>query len=118
MHKESFQTDGTFDDKKVKTRVILETPFSKEIQIIMSRGQIMKEHQAPYPIIIHILNGAIELGVNQVRHKLEHGDIITLDARVPHDLTALENTTIRLSLFKKDQAHRLSPGSETLKQDS
>lgn len=108
MKKESFNSELEFDDKRVKTKVVIETDFSKEIRILMKSGQIMKEHKAPYPIIIHILEGEIELGVQGTKYAMKIGDIVTLEENVPHDLNASEDAVIRLTLSKHDKAERLA----------
>lgn len=108
MQKESFLSEVEFDEKRIKTKVVIETDFSKEIRILMKGGQIMKEHKAPYPILIHVLEGEIELGVDRRKNLMKKGDIVTLIGNVPHDLKANENSVIRLSLSKLDQAERLA----------
>jgi quercetin dioxygenase-like cupin family protein len=93
--------------EKVLTQVILETSFSKEIRIQMEAGQSMKEHQAPFPIIVHILKGEIEFGVEGEIHGLREGDILSLEGGIPHDLTAKKPAIVRLSLSKLDRADRV-----------
>lgn len=107
MNKESFNTEIEFDDPRVKTKVILETSFSKEIRILLKKGQLMKEHKTPYPILIHVLEGNIELGLYGEVCSMIDGDIIALEGNVPHDLTAKENSIVRLSLSKQDKVERL-----------
>ncbi|WP_028979065.1 cupin domain-containing protein [Sporocytophaga myxococcoides] len=107
MSIESFNSELEFDASRVKTKVIIETSFSKEIRILLSKGQIMKEHKTPFPILIHILEGEIMLGVNGTIHNMRSGEIIALDGNVPHDLTAKENSIVRLSLSKHDKVERL-----------
>ena len=104
---ESFNSEVEFDENRVKTKVIIETSFSKEIRILMKNGQLMKEHTAPYPILIHVLKGSIELGVEGVINPMNTGDIIALDAGVAHDLTAKEDTIIRLTLSRQDKVERV-----------
>lgn len=74
----------------------------------MNVGQVMKEHKTPYPILIHLLAGNIELGVQGEKSTLESGDIVALDGDIPHDLMALENSVIRLTLSKFDKVERLN----------
>lgn len=107
MNTSNFTTNIQFDDNRVKTKVLIETSFSKEIQILMKAGQVMKEHKAPFPILIHLLEGSIELGVQGEKNALKQGDIIALDGGVPHDLLANENSVIRLTLSKQDKAERM-----------
>lgn len=107
MKIKSFNDALEFDAKCVQTKVILETPFSKEIRILLKEGQIMKEHKAPYAILIHLLNGTIELGVKGKVMLMNSGDIIALEAGILHDLVAQTDSTIRLTLSKQDSADRL-----------
>ena len=107
MDLKSFKNEVEFDATRVKTKVLIETSFSKEIQILMSVGQVMKEHKTPYPILIHLLEGNIDLGVQGKIIAMKVGDIIALEGDIPHDLTAKENAIIRLTLSKHDKAERL-----------
>ncbi len=107
MNINSFKDEITFDEMRVKTKIIIETSFSKEIQILMHVGQMMKEHKTPFPILIHLLEGSIELRVQGEKSTLKSGDIIALEGDVPHDLMALQSSIIRLTLSKLDKVERL-----------
>ncbi|WP_430424277.1 cupin domain-containing protein [Maribacter litoralis] len=107
MQKISFTKNLDFSDKKIVTQVLLETSFSKEIRILLKKGQLMKEHKAPFPIIVHIVKGSIDFGVEGTVHFLEQGDIITLAANIPHDLLAKSESIVRLTLSKLDAAERV-----------
>ncbi|HDZ07091.1 hypothetical protein LCGC14_0166730 [marine sediment metagenome] len=103
----SFTENLNFNDQKIVTKVLLETSFSKEIRILLKEGQQMKEHKAPFPIIVHIVQGAMDFGVQGTLHKLKQGDIITLASNIPHDLLALSDSIVRLTLSKQDAAERV-----------
>ncbi|MFT5914211.1 MAG: quercetin dioxygenase-like cupin family protein [Flammeovirgaceae bacterium] len=85
----------------------MESSFSKEIRILLKQGQIMKEHKAPFPIMVHILDGEINFGVEGNIHRLEKDNIIALAANIPRDLTAIEDSVVRLTLSKLDNAARV-----------
>jgi quercetin dioxygenase-like cupin family protein len=104
----SFNDELEFDDNRIKTKVLLETSFSKEIRILLKEGQIMKEHKTPFPIVIHVLEGQIELGVNGTMRLLKSGAIIALEGNVPHDLNAKENSIVRLTLSMQDKVERVN----------
>ena len=106
MNIKSFINDIEFDESRIKTKILLETSFSKEIQILIKKGQLMKEHKTPYPILIHLLEGIIELGVQGIKSTLNSGDIIALEGNIPHDLIAKENSILRLTLSKYDKVER------------
>ena len=107
MKIESFNENLDFNEHKIATKVILESTFSKEIRILLKLGQNMKEHKAPFPILIHLLDGEINLGVQGKIHHLKKGDILTLSANIPHDLTALKDSIVRLTLSKQDKTERV-----------
>ena len=107
MTTHSFYSELIYNDKRVATKVILETPVSKEIRILMKQGQAMPQHKAPFPIIVQLLEGSIEFGVEGVIYLLQKGDILSLEANVPHDLLAHEDSMIRLSLSKQDSIQRV-----------
>ena len=103
----SFNEDLETNPQKVLTKVILETAFSKEIRIQLAEGKTMKKHQTPFPIIVHLLEGEVDFGVNGETHQLKPGDIITLEGDVPHDLAAKKPSIVRLSLSKSDTSQRV-----------
>ena len=107
MQIHSFAKNAEFNPHRIVTQVLLETSFSKEIRILLQKDQVMKEHKAPFPIIVHLLQGEIDFGVEGENHKLTAGDVITLEAHVPHDLTALSNSVVRLTLSKLDKPERV-----------
>lgn len=107
MASASFNEDLEFNEHKIVTKVILESSFTKEIRILLKTGQVMKEHKAPYPIVVHILEGLIDFGVQGTVQSLGKGAILTLEGNIPHDLTAIEDSVVRLSLSKLDKSERV-----------
>ena len=109
----SFNQDIIFNDEKIVTSVILESSFSKEIRILLKKGQVMKEHQAPYPIVVHLLEGEIDFGVNGLIKQLKSGDIISLEGNVPHNLIAKKDSVVHLTLSKYDNPERVNEVTKT-----
>ncbi len=96
-----------YREDKPAVALLFETSFTKEIRIALKKYQIMKEHQAPFPIVVQIIEGEIDFGVNNRVLRLQKGALITLESGVPHDLKALENSVIRLTLSKADKGSRV-----------
>lgn len=107
MKTASLTSDIQYGDQKPNIQRLMETPFSKEIRIVFKKGQIMKEHSAPAPIVVEMFEGNIEFGVQGEILQLKKGDLITLDAKVPHDLKATADSVVRLTLSKSDSADRV-----------
>ncbi|WP_366186645.1 cupin [Flavobacterium ovatum] len=108
MQKVSLSEDLEFNDHKPAVKALLKTPYSSEVRILIKKDQLMKEHQAPFPIVIEVFDGAIEFGINGENQILNRGDIITLDASVPHDLKGITDSIIRLTIHKQDTIERIN----------
>jgi quercetin dioxygenase-like cupin family protein len=91
-----------YNNQKILTKVILETQNTKEIRILMKKGQILKEHQAPFTIIVEVFEGNIDFEVNQEKFNLKKGSLITLAGKTLHSLEAKEDSIVRLSFSKGD----------------
>lgn len=91
----------------LKIDALLQTQNSKEIRIIMPKNEIMKEHKAPGNIVVQILTGKIWFEVEGQKYEFQSGDMLALDALIPHSLGGLEDSIIRLSLSKNDDVKRV-----------
>ena len=57
---------------------------------------------------VMIVQGRIDFGVGDERYTLSAGDVVALEGNVIHDLNALEDSIVRLSLHKSDSVARVS----------
>lgn len=102
-----------YNETKPAVKVLMDTDSSREIRIAMKKGQIMKEHKTPFPIVVEIFEGRIIFGVKSETYDLEKGDLVHLEGGVPHDLKAEADSTVRLTLSKSDTAERVKGVAET-----
>lgn len=107
MKTASLRNEMRYNEEKVAINVLMETETSKEIRIMFRKGQSMKEHKAGFPITVEVHQGTIAFGVNGQTLTLITGDLIYLDAHVPHDLLAEEDSIVRLTLSKFDSIARV-----------
>ena len=107
MKKSSLYYELFFDPARPQITTLFETPFTKEIRITLHKGTTMKEHKTAFPIVIEMIDGAVDFGVNNEVILIKKGDLIALESNVPHNLRAQENTIIRLTLTKSDLTSRV-----------
>jgi len=112
MEKGSFLTDVVYDKERPKINVVVQTPFSKEIRIALTKGQLMKDHSAPLPIVVQVLKGQVDFGTESGQVILMEGDIISVEASVRHNLLGIEQSVVRLTLSKADKASRVEEAAK------
>ncbi|WP_291952964.1 hypothetical protein [Campylobacter sp.] len=93
------------DDIYVSQKI--ETEYTKEICINMPKGSFMKDHKTNFGITIQVLKGCIDFGVANGQILLKELDSISLKANEIHNLLAVENSIVRLSLYKQDTIERV-----------
>ncbi len=108
----SFYKELIYAEDKPVITVILETVATRELRITLGKDILMKEHKAPYPIIIQVLEGCIDFGIGAEKQVMGKGDMIGLEAHLPHSLLALENSIVRLTLQKADTIERVKAVAE------
>ena len=107
MKTASLTNNIEYHESRPTIQVLLDTENGKEIRIAFKKDQVMKEHKTPFAIVVEIFEGCIDFGVNGEVHTLNRGDLVSLEGGVPHDLVAIEDSIVRLSLNKGDSAKRV-----------
>jgi quercetin dioxygenase-like cupin family protein len=109
----SLYKDVSFTEAKPSVTILLETSSTKELRICLAKGVLMADHKSPFPIVIHIQEGSVALNIAGVMHDLEKGELIGLEGAIMHNLTANENSIIRLSIHKQDHIERVQNAINT-----
>jgi len=107
MKTASILSDIVYNDTKPVITVLFETSFTKEIRIVMKAGTEMKKHQTSFPIVVEMVEGDVNFGVDNIVQNIRRGDLIALQAGVPHDLKAKKDSVVRLTLTKNDLTERV-----------
>ncbi|MDT7830938.1 cupin [Flavobacteriaceae bacterium S356] len=107
MKTASLYKDLEYHKTKPLINVLLDTPFTKEIRISMQKGVLMKKHKTAFPIVVNVVEGAIDFGVQETSSEMKKGDLIALESDIYHDLKAIEDSIVRLTLTKYDNTDRV-----------
>ncbi len=102
-----------YAEDRPAVKVMMDNAHSKEIRIVFRKGQEMKEHKTKFPIVVAVVSGVISFGAGGERHELDKGKLIALEGHVPHDLIAIEDSIVRLSLSKSDDVSRVEKVTNT-----
>ncbi|RXJ75498.1 cupin [Arcobacter sp. F155] len=107
MQKFNIYDNIEYSEEKVLITPMFDDENRKEIRIVFTKNQIMKDHKTKFPITVEIVEGSIAFGVKEEIFSLVKGDIVALDGDVMHNLKANENSVVRLSLSKNDTTNRV-----------
>ncbi len=99
---------AVFEKEKVVLNVLASNPSAKEIQIIMAKDSVMKEHKAPFAISVQVLSGEIWFEVDSSRVILSALDMVSLEPNIAHSLGGIQDSIIRLSLAQADSIQRVN----------
>lgn len=67
-------------------RVLSSGPGWKTMLLDLRGGGRVEKHSAPFPILVHCVEGAAEFRAAEKTHVLEAGDMVALEAGVPHEV--------------------------------
>ena len=103
----------TFDLSREADRLRSESPWSRHgrnavtlvkysdlriVYIVMKRAARMEEHHAGARISVHALSGCVRLHVAEKTVDLHAGNLLALERDIPHDLEAIEESTLLLTI--------------------
>lgn len=103
----------TFDLAREADRLRCEPPWSQHgrnavtlvkysdlriVYIVMKPAARMEEHHAGARISVHTLSGRVRLRLGERTVDLPAGNLLALEKDVPHDLEAIEESTVLLTI--------------------
>ena len=107
MESANIYKDLEYKDNAPAITVLYKSSATKEVRIAFKAGQKMAKHQTPYPISVAMIEGELDFGVDGTVHHLTKGDILFLEGGIPHDLAAIEESIVRLTLSTQDSVDRV-----------
>lgn len=69
----------------------------------IKKGATLCGHQVDGPITLQVVSGAIQFGIAGKPRRLAAGTVIALDNAIPHDIEALEDSDLLLTIVKEVQ---------------
>lgn len=82
-----------------KTKVIIKTHEMELARLVIPKGKEFPSHQVPGPIVVHCVQGKIELTAMGRMQELHCGQLLYLMPGEPHSLKAVEDAVILLTVF-------------------
>jgi quercetin dioxygenase-like cupin family protein len=89
-----------YQDGAVVSRTLAKKPSGTVTLFAFDRKQGLSEHTAPFDALVHVVDGAAEISIAGVDHRVEIGDAIIMPANVPHAVKAVERFKMMLTMLK------------------
>ncbi len=84
---------------QTKTTTLVKTEHLEVIRVVLPRGKHIPRHQTPGEVTIQCLEGRVRLDVDGRAVELSAGDLMYLDEHRPHDVQAVEDSTLLATIL-------------------
>lgn len=82
----------------IHSKTLFKKPDFRMVLIEMEPGAKMDEHHADGTICVQLIKGRIRFRVQDRTHELGSGNLLTLGASIKHDVEALEESALLLTI--------------------
>lgn len=76
-------------------------PDVRVVILTFSAGHILKEHSAPFPLLMQVLDGELLVRAGEQETRLVPGALLRLDTALPHEVEAISESRLMLTLVTK-----------------
>lgn len=83
---------------------LLRSEHLQVFRVVLQKGEKFHEHAVPGEITVQCLEGLIDFRVGADVQRLAPGQLIYLDGGQPHALTALENASVLVTIYRPKPA--------------
>lgn len=98
------QPEGTL------SRTVLRADGVRLVLFAFDAGQVLTEHTAAMPVLLQVLDGSLQVTAEGRDHELAPGGVLHLAPRVPHSVTALEQSHLLLTMIDaRGKQHAAEP---------
>lgn len=83
---------------QTQSYAIIKAQQLEVIRVVLRAGEHMRQHDTPGEITVQCLEGAVEFQLDQAVHLLRAGDLLHLQARAPHALRAVQDSSLLVTI--------------------
>jgi len=85
-------------DAEVSSTTLLKTDTLRVVLMALKAGAGLHKHHADGRLMVHVLQGEIEFQAEGSPHHLSAGALVSLEARVPHQVIAQSDAVVLLTI--------------------
>lgn len=81
-----------------QSHALLKSPQLEVMRLVLLAGKTMPGHRVPGEITVQCLEGVVDFHFDGQARRLHAGDFVHLAGSVPHQLTALEDASLLVTI--------------------
>lgn len=98
-HIEDLSALISVNDGSTVSRTVLRAEGARLVLFSFDTGEELSEHTAAMPVLLQVLDGALEVTADGQTVTLKPAGVIHLPTRMPHSVLALEPTRMLLTML-------------------
>lgn len=89
-----------YSSEGVVSKQVLKNEAGNITLFSFDKGQGLSAHTAPFDAMVQVLDGEVEIKINDVPHLLKQGESIIMPANITHALFAVKKFKMLLTMIK------------------
>jgi quercetin dioxygenase-like cupin family protein len=90
-----------YQEGSVVSRQIIRAEAGNVTLFAFDQDQELSEHTAPFDVLVHVLEGEVEIKISGQLYLLNAGDAILMPANEPHAVRATRRFKMLLTMIRK-----------------
>ncbi len=107
MYTFDLQQLATFKENAPSVQIIAQSGHARYVLFSLRAGQGLREHRTSSQISVQILSGQLDFTAQDKTETLNPGQLLLLEADIPHALTAQTDAVMLLIMTPDPQSHTL-----------
>jgi quercetin dioxygenase-like cupin family protein len=96
-----------FKENAPGVQVLAQSGHARQVLFSLKAGQGLREHTTSSQIAVQVISGEIQFGARGEERQLNAGKLLLLEENVPHNLLAVTDSVMLLSLTPNPSQHSL-----------
>ena len=97
-HLERLKRESTWGERGRNAITLTKEQGLRLVLMVFGKGTKISEHQAAGPLTLHVLSGSLTFRTRDRADTLGAGELIVLEAAIDHEVEALEESVVLLTL--------------------
>ncbi|MEZ4660945.1 MAG: AraC family ligand binding domain-containing protein [Caldilineaceae bacterium] len=108
MHIFDLSQLAKFDENKPTVQILARSGHARQVLFALRAGQRLREHSTSSQIAVQVITGQLHFSAQGESQLLTPGQLLLLEANIPHSLLAESDTVMLLTMTPDPQRHTLA----------